>query len=404
MSIVTVDDRDPSISYSTGQWGQAGSANEFDSTTTWTSLRGATAKLSFNGTSIGVYGTIVQKGLLQDPVSSYTVDSNTPVVFNGKSQATTQYKQLFFQSPTLPAGMHTLTITNNVDGDQLFLDFFAVIPSNPSSSSASSSSTSSSSSSTSSLSTSTSEITTTTPAVVTPTVPVTVTVIQSTAAVSSQTAKSVASTSNGGNSGAIVGGVVGGVVLLALLVVTFFFIRQKRRRAEMDEALNGSNFWEPQPSHDTSTEALKPPPRSYPSYPSMSQAKSDSNHLIPYQTTGDSSSQYHGPQVQYQSPQGQYQSPQMQYQNPQIQYQHPQNQYQTPPNQYPTAANRYQTQSPYRPPGYAQSQYPGPADYASPTTPTELPYRSGSDVTSPGAGGTNRYLPPSQVITSGGQP
>lgn len=47
MSIL--DDRDTSVTYSTGQWGQAGSANEFDSTTTWTSLRGATAKLSFNG-------------------------------------------------------------------------------------------------------------------------------------------------------------------------------------------------------------------------------------------------------------------------------------------------------------------------------------------------------------------
>ncbi|KIJ91276.1 hypothetical protein K443DRAFT_686168 [Laccaria amethystina LaAM-08-1] len=402
MSNVTLDDRDTSITYSTGQWGQAGSTNEFDSTTTWTSLRGATAQVSFNGTSIGVYGTIVQKGLLQDPISSYTVDSNTPVVFTGKSQATIQYKQLFFQSPTLSAGTHTLTITNNVDGDQLFLDFLSVVPSDPSSSSASSSSTSS----TSSLSTSTSETKSTTSAIITPTVPVTVTVTQrtsSTAAASSQTGKSVASTSNGGNSGAIVGGVVGGVVLLALFVVAFFFVRQRRRRAEMDEALNGSNFWDPQPSHDMSTEALKPPPRSYPSYPSMSQAKSDSNHFIPYQTTGDSS-QYHGPQVQYQPPQGQYQTPQMQYQNPQIQYQHPQNQYQTPPNQYPTAPSRYQTQSPYRPATYAQNQYPGPADYTSPPSPSELPYHSGSDVTSPGAGGPNRYLPPSQAVANEGHP
>jgi len=48
MSIRTLDDRDPSIVYSTG-WAQAGSSLEYNSTTTWTALVGLTARVSFRG-------------------------------------------------------------------------------------------------------------------------------------------------------------------------------------------------------------------------------------------------------------------------------------------------------------------------------------------------------------------
>lgn len=48
MAILALDDRDPSIIYS-GGWAQAGSANEFDGTTTWTAVAGSTAKLTFTG-------------------------------------------------------------------------------------------------------------------------------------------------------------------------------------------------------------------------------------------------------------------------------------------------------------------------------------------------------------------
>ena len=50
MGVLVLDDRDTAVVYSTG-WGQAGSGNEFNSTTTHTNTVGATAKVTFYGTS-----------------------------------------------------------------------------------------------------------------------------------------------------------------------------------------------------------------------------------------------------------------------------------------------------------------------------------------------------------------
>jgi hypothetical protein len=51
MSTATLvyDDHDSSISYSRGQWGQAGVVEDYKSTTTWTTQKGATASLTFSG-------------------------------------------------------------------------------------------------------------------------------------------------------------------------------------------------------------------------------------------------------------------------------------------------------------------------------------------------------------------
>lgn len=43
------DDHDSSISYSSGDWNQAGVIEEFMSTTSWTTQKGATARLTFSG-------------------------------------------------------------------------------------------------------------------------------------------------------------------------------------------------------------------------------------------------------------------------------------------------------------------------------------------------------------------
>jgi hypothetical protein len=43
------DDHDSSISYSNGRWSQAGVVEEFKGTTSWTTQKGATARLTFSG-------------------------------------------------------------------------------------------------------------------------------------------------------------------------------------------------------------------------------------------------------------------------------------------------------------------------------------------------------------------
>jgi len=50
MSLQIIDDRDPTVNY-TGRWGQAGSGNEYNSTTTYALLAGLTANLTFRGAS-----------------------------------------------------------------------------------------------------------------------------------------------------------------------------------------------------------------------------------------------------------------------------------------------------------------------------------------------------------------
>jgi len=48
MSVAVVDDRDPSVIYSTG-WGQGGNNVEYNNTTTSTGVAGSKASISFVG-------------------------------------------------------------------------------------------------------------------------------------------------------------------------------------------------------------------------------------------------------------------------------------------------------------------------------------------------------------------
>jgi len=58
-SLQTIDDRDPSVVYSAGQWGQTGTS---DSTITLTNKQGAVAKILFHGTRYSTY-TSVERGV-----------------------------------------------------------------------------------------------------------------------------------------------------------------------------------------------------------------------------------------------------------------------------------------------------------------------------------------------------
>ncbi|KAJ7047086.1 hypothetical protein C8F04DRAFT_1248118 [Mycena alexandri] len=105
-----VDDRDPGIQY-VGTWNQAGSSEEFDSTTTWSSTQGTSASFTFVGTSVTVFGTVAAKNP-PDATLGFAVDKTTTGSFEPASGMTSDiHHQVLWASPSLANGTHTLVIT-----------------------------------------------------------------------------------------------------------------------------------------------------------------------------------------------------------------------------------------------------------------------------------------------------
>ncbi|KAF6744272.1 hypothetical protein DFP72DRAFT_1078820 [Ephemerocybe angulata] len=228
MGVLALDDRDTTIVYSTG-WGQAGSSNEFNGTTTFTTTNGATAKVTFVGTSITVYGT-VPGGLLSRASSTYSIDGGAPVLFVSTPAIGVQYNQVFFTSPTLPAASHTLTITNTGIAADLFLDLLMVTPPE-----------------TPLISTVT---TTITPSAVTSMRTVTVTSTAAGAAASAGTTAAGSANDTAGtgaaqksNAGAIAGGIIGAIALIVLLGIGAVFYRRRARNRRQMAAGTGTAYW-----------------------------------------------------------------------------------------------------------------------------------------------------------------
>ncbi|KAF5311987.1 hypothetical protein D9619_003789 [Psilocybe cf. subviscida] len=259
MSILTLDDRNPAVVYSPG-WDQAGSKFEFNSTTSWTKVAGSTAKVTFRGTSISVYGTVSggnPKSIA--PTSVYSVDGGSPKIFQATQTGRAQYRVLFFDSGVLPDAVHSVEISHPILSDPLFLDLFLVsqvtttpitpsLPVLPSSASASvtlslpvanstsvlPSSTPIPSSTPLPSSETTPDVTPTTPTSTTP-LPTSSSEPTSSAADSAPSLPVVAAETKKSNAGAVAGGVIGGIVVLFLMVFGYIVWRRRRRdRLAMD--------------------------------------------------------------------------------------------------------------------------------------------------------------------------
>ncbi|EFI27467.1 hypothetical protein CC1G_15502 [Coprinopsis cinerea okayama7 len=262
MGVLIYDDRDAAITY-TGTWGQAGSDREFNSTTTWTVDDGATATINFVGTGISVYGTIAGGIARRSPRSSYAIDDEDEVIFEGDPGLTVQYNQLFYQSPTLSEGEHTLTITNLATDGQLFLDVLMVEPlERPL------------------VTTVTTTATATASAATQPVQTVTVTAsapgsLASGTAEDAQTS-AVGAQSGGANTGAIAGGVIGAILFLLLLGAGFAFWKRRKNRKDVDVS---DNFWIAPPPPAGKIDPF-PPPK--PQSPPMSQTSFGGYQSQPY--------------------------------------------------------------------------------------------------------------------------
>ncbi|KAF8197019.1 hypothetical protein BJ912DRAFT_95582 [Pholiota molesta] len=192
MSVITYDDRDTIISYSSG-WTRGGNTADFDGTSTFTTTNGSTATITFTGVQISVYGTIPV--VTPKTTSSYSIDGGPPTLFTAPFQIqgsgtpnTYFFQQLYYQSPILtPNTPHTLVVNYAVvSGTQFFLDFMKVVSAN----------------STSTTSTATSEATTS------PTV----------------------NKSSPPPTGIIVGAVIGGLAVVLLGIGFCFLLRVRMRR------------------------------------------------------------------------------------------------------------------------------------------------------------------------------
>ncbi|KAF9453190.1 hypothetical protein P691DRAFT_771724 [Macrolepiota fuliginosa MF-IS2] len=128
-----VDDRDPSITYGSASsgvnvWSQQGTNDEFMNTTTYTTVVGASAEITFSGALIAVYGTVTSTGLRTqpgDPTTQYFLDSDTPLSYQAQPTNGVQKQVRFYQSSPLSSGPHTLRIVVQSPGD-FWLDYIVI--------------------------------------------------------------------------------------------------------------------------------------------------------------------------------------------------------------------------------------------------------------------------------------
>ncbi|KAF9036375.1 hypothetical protein BJ165DRAFT_632881 [Panaeolus papilionaceus] len=129
-SRLTIDDRDPQVSYS-GAWtvGTGTAGLEYNNTYQLSRVAGSTATLSFQGDFVEVYGSIRKKNNpvgTPSPISSYTLEDGSSVTFTPVETDSNHFRSLFFEKRGLTNSNHTLVIKNLVQDDFYFLDYFVV--------------------------------------------------------------------------------------------------------------------------------------------------------------------------------------------------------------------------------------------------------------------------------------
>ncbi|KAK2459971.1 hypothetical protein APHAL10511_007977 [Amanita phalloides] len=130
-----IDDSDPRVLYTPASaWHRTGSANEYMDTIHFTGNAGANSTLVFNGTGIGVYGTLALKESPAPVTLFYLDDDVDRAQYSAVPPPTADlYMQRWYQSPPLNNGQHTLVVNNFLDGASIYLDYFVVTsPTSPS--------------------------------------------------------------------------------------------------------------------------------------------------------------------------------------------------------------------------------------------------------------------------------
>ncbi|KAF8347552.1 hypothetical protein F5887DRAFT_1131264 [Amanita rubescens] len=183
-----IDDSDPRLVYEPiGDWHTTGSDNEYNDTIHFTGNAGASVTLVFNGTGVGVYGTIaVASNPGGAPITIFSLDDSVDRTEYSAipPQSTDLYLQRWYFSPPLENGQHTLVASNYLNGASMYLDYFVV------------------------------------------TSPTSAPSLQSSPQSTSPSSTTL---------GVIVGGVLGGVIIILTAVIIILLARSRRRKAESAE-------------------------------------------------------------------------------------------------------------------------------------------------------------------------
>ncbi|KAI0320602.1 hypothetical protein OF83DRAFT_1038355, partial [Amylostereum chailletii] len=123
---IIIDDSNLYIVYS-GDWDTAGSTKEYLQTTHGSkcSAGGCTFTFPFLGTAVEVLGTT---SVGQNPVAQFQIDALPVSVYEQGAVSDTTYGNVFYSSPTLDVGQHTLTATIT-NADTLWVDYILYTPS-----------------------------------------------------------------------------------------------------------------------------------------------------------------------------------------------------------------------------------------------------------------------------------
>ncbi|PSR73316.1 hypothetical protein PHLCEN_2v10844 [Hermanssonia centrifuga] len=201
MSIVVVDDfsNNPDLNY-VGDWTHLFSiGGATNNTVSYSQTVGSYIEFVFNGTGIGVAGTVLPMSHNSTPpISTYVVDDSAPTSFTSPDNATQEeFDVTFFLLNSISAGAHKLVInvTRASDDAPFLFDYLGYVPP-PSATANSTSSMSSFSSPT-----------------LTPTT----------------SATNPSSSHSSTPVGAIVGGVIGGIALLVFSAIILYFLCRRRK-------------------------------------------------------------------------------------------------------------------------------------------------------------------------------
>ncbi|KAJ7439085.1 hypothetical protein FB451DRAFT_157305 [Mycena latifolia] len=121
-SVAIVDERDLDFA---GTWTDGGTPEEFQNTTRWSAVQGSTASFSFVGTSVTVFGTIVDIHPPQATLTFLIDNSITGMYTPPDDLPENTHHQTLWSSPQLEDGAHRLVITQTAAQSVgiVFLDY-----------------------------------------------------------------------------------------------------------------------------------------------------------------------------------------------------------------------------------------------------------------------------------------
>lgn len=171
------------------------------------------------------------------PELTFSIDGGAETRFVSRLTTSPQFNQLFFRSPVLADGAHTVVVKfDKANADLIYLDYFVVVTGTNAGNGVTTRVTSTSTTTTTSTSP------TPTPPAPPPTVKTTAPVVvpSPTPGIGAGSNQASTNTSTTANIGAIAGGIVGVIVLIFIIIFGYMLWRRKQRKELLEDGSSGS--------------------------------------------------------------------------------------------------------------------------------------------------------------------